>query len=311
MVRRLRVWVIGLLAAMSAVCLVCTLLASPARRATARLAVAESPRWVLSVHRLDAGGLPRSYLLAQPAPAQDGSLARGSLPVLVVLHGRTMTPARMLRVTHFLQEVGRAIVVVPAGYGRSWNAGYCCGAAHAAGVNDVGFIEAVVYQVLHEERAASAREVYLAGFSNGGRMAYRMACDAPGMFAAVAAVEAVSVSDCSATTPVPLLVVAQTGDPLLTINQAGAPKHIEGHLENTVQGEVAVWRGLDGCGPSTDEVNVGDLTAHVWDRCRGRGRVEEAIYGGGAHTWFPGRPGTPSAEALVWSFFDQRPAGVA
>lgn len=267
--------------------------------------VTAPPGWAVTVHHLASGGLDRLYLLARPDSTSPSAPTAGSLPVLIVLHGRMMAPAAMMAQSQFLDEVGPAIVVFPAGFDLSWNAGYCCGGAHAAGVDDVAFLQAVVAQVLAQQAGASPGHVYLAGFSNGGRMAYRVACDSPGLFAGVAAVEAVSVSACALTTPVPLLIVAQTGDPLLSVVPGEPPAHIEGHTETTVGAEVADWRGLDGCGPAAVTATFGDLSTQSWNQCHGEGRVEEAIYGGGAHTWFHGCQGTPSAQALVWSFFHE------
>ena len=115
------------------------------------------------------GGLERTYVVARPAQA-----LTGVLPVVIVLHGRDMTPAHMER-DSVLPPAARAIVVYPAGYGRSWNAGACCGPAHADRVDDVAFLAAVVREVLRGEPGASADAVFLLGYSNGGRMALRMA----------------------------------------------------------------------------------------------------------------------------------------
>jgi polyhydroxybutyrate depolymerase len=271
------------------------------------------PGWTITVHHLASGGLGRYYEVARPVAAAGGpsgspasSKATPSLPVLVVLHGRVMSPANIMAVTHFLAVVGPAIVVFPSGYDESWNAGYCCGGAQRAGVNDVAFLRAVVDQILVQQPGATPGRVYLAGFSNGGRMAYRMACDAPGLFAGVAAVEAVSVSPCPSTIPVPLLIVAASGDPLLTIGYRAPPKHVAGHVETTVQGEIATWRTLDGCGPQVATATLGDLHTQTWDHCTGHGRVEAATYGGGKHAWFQGCQATPSAEGVIWAFFHQQ-----
>jgi polyhydroxybutyrate depolymerase len=267
--------------------------------------------WAVTVHHLLSGGLDRYYLVARPsAPSTERAptakvttAASSSLPVLVVLHGRMMTPADMMATSHFLTQVGRAIVVYPSGYDQSWNAGYCCGGAHRANVNDVAFLRAVVDQVVAQQPGALASHVYLAGYSNGGRMAYRMACDDPGVFAGVAAVEAISVSSCASADPVPLLIVASQGDPLLTIGLRSPPKHIEGHTETTVQAEVAAWRVLEHCQPADTAATIGDVTTQTWSSCAGRGRVEAAVYGGGSHAWFKACRATPSAQALVWAFF--------
>ena len=118
------------------------------------------------------------------------------------------------------------MVVLPAGYRRTWNAGGCCGAAGAASVDDVTFLTRLVGQVLADTPDADRGRIFLAGLSNGGRLAYRMACRRPTLFSAVAVVEAVPVELCPAVAaPVPLLVVSSTGDPLLR-QAAPAPRHV-------------------------------------------------------------------------------------
>ena len=122
--------------------------------------------------------------------------------------------------------------------------------------------------------------MYLVGYSNGGRMAYRLACADPGAFSGVAAVEAVAVSSCSQVRPVPLIEVASTGDPLLTIPASGRPKHIAGHVETTVTALVRDWRQLEGCTPASTTTAYPSLRTTQWSHCDGQGRVALAVYQG-------------------------------
>ncbi|HWG72539.1 MAG TPA: hypothetical protein VG184_00640 [Acidimicrobiales bacterium] len=265
------------------------------------------PGWTITSERLRWDGLDRYYLVARPVassqPVAPGGRSGATLPVLVVLHGRMMTPASAERVTGFLSEVGRAIVVYPAGYDESWNAGYCCGGASRAQMNDLGFIESVVHKVVNTEPGASPHGVYLVGYSNGGRMAYRLACSDPGAFAGVAAVEAVPVAPCDSTTPVPLIEVASTADPLLTVNAGAPPKYMAGRAEVTVQVLTEQWRHRDGCTAAASASTRGALVATVWSHCAAGSRIELALYRGGSHAWPRGSAATPSAQEVIWSFF--------
>lgn len=256
--------------------------------------------WSVSAVHLRWDGIDRFYLVARPtAPAP----AQVVLPTVVILHGHYMTPAAMLTATHFPAVAGPAVLVYPAGYYQSWDAGYCCGVAARAGVNDVGFLEAVTRQVLATQPNTSSTQVYLAGYSNGGRMAFRLACQDRGAFAGVAAVEAVPVYDCPSTVPVRLLDIASTADPLLTVYNGYLPKHIDGHTEITVQQSMGQWRRLDGCAAAATTSRAGNFTISDWTRCSGGGRVELATYHGGSHAWVQGGSGTPSDTQLIWSFF--------
>jgi len=260
--------------------------------------------WTTRVVSMVVQGRSRYYLVARPT-----TITTPSLPVLIVLHGRNMTPAAMVKASGFLSVVGQAVVVYPAGLGESWNAGYCCGKAHSSGVDDVAFIDAVMRSVLATQPGTSANLVYLAGFSNGGRMAYRMACADPDAFAGVAAVEAVAVSTCTGSHPVPLVEIASTGDPLLTLSDRQEPKMIAGHEEVTVQSLMTQWRVLEGCRTSTTASSFPAMTITEWTRCGPGGRVSLVEYQGGHHAWPRGGPGTPSAQTVIWGLFRDRPIG--
>ena len=261
-------------------------------------AAAGATRWIRTTGHLSVGGRDRTYLTVRPA---DRSTTR--LPVLVVLHGRTMNPFQMEQVSGFLPAVGPAIAVYPAGYRDSWNAGACCGEAHTDQVDDVGFLTGLVHHVLATEPDASPTHVYLAGYSNGGRMALRLACEAPQLFAAVASVEAVPVAECPHPRPVSLLEVASADDPLLALD-ATKPEHlVNGFHEPNVDGLVAGWRQSASCKDDPTTTVTGSLTLRRWTGCRAGTRVAYAFYQGGSHAWPAGGPDTPSAAQVIWTFF--------
>lgn len=261
-------------------------------------AAAGATRWIRTIGQLTAGGRERAYLTVRPA-----GRSKTQLPVLVVLHGRTMNPFQMEQVSGFLPDVGPAIAVYPAGYRDSWNAGACCGEAHNEDVDDVGFLTGLVHHVLATEPDASASHVYLAGYSNGGRMALRLACEAPELFAAVASVEAVPVSACPHARPVSLLEVASADDPLLTLDATQPERVVNGFHEPDVEGLVAGWHQSAGCRDSPSTMLTGNLTLRRWAGCRNGTRVAYAFYRGGSHAWPTGDTETPSAAQVIWTFF--------
>lgn len=76
------------------------------------------------------------------------------------------------------------VVAFPNGYSKlpggkfaTWNAGGCCGDARDRQVDDVGFLRAVVAQ-LSARLPLDPSRIYAIGMSNGGMMAYRLACEA-------------------------------------------------------------------------------------------------------------------------------------
>ena len=102
-------------------------------------------------------------------------------PALVVaLHAGSQTPDGFASMTGWDSVVGRdAVVVYPEGIGRSWNAGNgALGEAGRKGIDDVGFVDAVIREASHRWKCGS---VYLSGFSNGSMLAHLYASLFPGV----------------------------------------------------------------------------------------------------------------------------------
>lgn len=280
----------GAVAAVTAV----ALLVGPSPLAPTRLAAGAGPLpsgWVAAAHTIEAGGRPRAYLTVEPA-----ALTR-PVPVVVLLHGRRMTPDRILHLSDLAHRLGPAVLIVPAGWHESWNAGDCCGAAWLHHVDDVAFIRAAIAAVLAATPEAEANRVYAVGFSNGGRMAFDLACRLPGMFAGFMAVEAVPVRPCRAGRPVDMTVVAQQTDPLLTVGAGRAPKSIYGFVEPTVNQTLHRLTTLDRCAGPPSVAAAGVSVERTWS-CPG-GTIRYVWYPGGRHSWRPPRGSTPGATAFV------------
>jgi polyhydroxybutyrate depolymerase len=111
-------------------------------------------------------------------------------------------------------EDGR-VVLYPDGAGftnstRGWNSGHpqCCGTALHNNVDDVAFLRALVDAVA-QETCVDLNRVYATGFSNGGDMAQRLACDASNVVAAVTSVAGrfdYHSSACPGKRPVPAVL---------------------------------------------------------------------------------------------------------
>lgn len=117
--------------------------------------------------------------------------------VVLALHGYTAGPDQLrtsLAADGWADELG-ATVVYPTGLGErpSWNAGGCCGSAARSDIDDVGFLSRTIGRL----RSDGARRVFLVGYSNGGMLAYRMACERPGLVDGIAVVNAtITVGTC-------------------------------------------------------------------------------------------------------------------
>lgn len=135
-------------------------------------------------------GLERGYELHVPSTWSLGQ----SLPLVFVLHGTTQTGERIMEISNFnaLAEANNFIVVYPDGIGGSWNTGIPL----ASTADDMGLIEALIarFQV---DLGVDTLRIYSCGFSAGGYLSYRLACESSRCFAAVASVAGTMTQDAS------------------------------------------------------------------------------------------------------------------
>ncbi|HZQ79363.1 MAG TPA: PHB depolymerase family esterase [Acidimicrobiia bacterium] len=258
--------------------------------------------WVSTSVPVNEGSLARRYLLVRPA-----TTSKTPLPVIVLLHGRIVTPEYEAQRTGLPAVTGPAILVYPAGYQNSWNAGACCAGAHQANVDDVGFVTEVVHQVLAGQRDADHQRVFLVGFSNGGKMAFRLTCAEPDLFDGVAVVAAVPVADCAKPPAVPSVQVAMNNDPLFTLTPDQPPKSVNGYVEQSTEGEVGALLAANGCQGSGQSQTLGTLTTTRWTSCGSGDPVELDLYQGDVHQWPAGDAATPPAQQMIWNFFRSIP----
>ncbi len=271
---------------------------TPPQGATSKATITAQPLISQSTRTITMGGLRRVYLLLRPV----GSTQR--LPLVVLLHGRGLTPTAMVALSGLSPLVadGHAILAVPAGLDRSWNAGAdCCGTAGRSRPDDPAFVRGVVAAVLHGE-PADAHRVYLVGYSNGGKLALRMACEDPSAFAGVATYGAVPLVPCTRGRAVSVLLAAGTADQVLPYDGAllARPPLM------SMAAAVALWRERDGCParPATTR-RVGPAEIMIWRECRDRAAVAAVTYHDVPHSW-PAPPRVPaaaSAATVIWSFF--------
>jgi poly(3-hydroxybutyrate) depolymerase len=102
-------------------------------------------------------------------------------PLVLLLHGLYQTPIEVERATaaSAFSESHHVTLVYPIGVNEAWNAGGCC--RHDT-VNDVGYLVDLVHYVA-TLTPVDLHRVYVWGFSNGGMMAWRAACQTSDVFA--------------------------------------------------------------------------------------------------------------------------------
>src|SRR3569833_809243 len=174
-----------------------------------------------SEREVRVGDDTRSYVLLLPAAVRRNRIGVAvSYPLMLVLHGSGADGQTVERQSGMdrLADSAHFIVAYPNGetalFGlrSDWNAGKCCGSPARGNVDDIAFFRATIGDIARHV-PVDRRRVYVAGFSDGGRMAYRVACDAASMVAAIGVVAGSVVDDtCRPARPVPLIVLHGTAD---------------------------------------------------------------------------------------------------
>jgi polyhydroxybutyrate depolymerase len=254
-------------------------------------------QWVESQDAMTFDGEMRSYLVFRP-----GTVAAGSrLPVVVMLAGCCYSAQGEAGRADFRQVASPAILVYPQYLDGNWDAGACCGVAAADHVDDSGFITAVIDQVRQDQPGASPGPVYLAGYSNGGKLAMALACEEPQLFQAVAVFGATRTEGCTGPPPESVLIMAGTADPEDAVT--GSPVVQNGYVEPTVDQLLGSYRAADGCSSTTATIAAGTATLTRWTACAGGHQVGLVLYQGLGHSWPAGSGTTPSGQQVMWDFF--------
>jgi polyhydroxybutyrate depolymerase len=243
------------------------------------------------------GGAQRSYRLHVPS-----SYSGQPMALVLVLHGYTETAQLIQLQTGFdaLSAPRDYVTVYPQGLSNSWNGGgTCCGSSATQNVDDAGFLRALI-AALSAEYCVDARRVHVAGMSNGGFMAHRVACELADVVASVASCAGqLQRSPCSPSRHVPLIQMHGTSDAIVPYNGVWYPS-----TETTMRG----WAMRNGCTATTPTRTSSTSAVDVdeWP-CPADGRVVLHSVKGGSHTWFQPSTGNPGATRVFADFFDANP----
>ncbi len=273
--------------------------------------------------------IERNYTLYLPDDLPD------SAPLVVVLHPRFSTGGDIEAYTSFnaLADTEKFIVLYPDALAGDWN--YVRGIPGYPNTHDdTGFLVTLVEHVAASHPVDRSR-VYVTGFSNGGFMVQRIACENPGGFAAYASVAAAGFggmpSVCAGDGPqaAPMLLMHGTADD--NIPWEGTPVNHDGqiiYVTFPVPETLGFWAAFNGCNAAAESTEITPETDDAKTQVRiltvdcpaDTGVVLYAIMGGG-HVWPGQRPGTisPLAGAVnqdidaaeeIWTFFAQHQRAV-
>lgn len=163
--------------------------------------------------RQPVGEIVRSYQVYIP----ENYIGEGvPAPLVIVMHGAGGDGTSTEELTGFdaLADRENFVVVYPNGISNAWNDDRP-GNSRIGAIDDVRFLNEIVIFMERNLHIDTLR-VYATGYSMGGMMSYRAACELPERFAAVASVASTMpmylIDNCVDTPPVPVLVFQGTDD---------------------------------------------------------------------------------------------------
>ena len=240
------------------------------------------------------GGTERGYRVYRPA----GIAA--AAPAVMVFHGYTGSAARTEQEFGWnrVADAERFVVVYPEGLNQGFNAGRCCGASSDTGVDDVAASLAMLDDVA-ARIPLDADRLYVTGFSNGGAMAYRLACETD-RFAAFGPVAGGLVVDCDDAAPASILHIHGLAD---SVVPPGGDTAI---WRTPVADVIAAWRGRADCSEPTASEN--ERTRLSMASCAAGREVGLLTVEGLDHAWPTAGDGV-DATSTLWAFFRRHPRG--
>jgi len=276
---------------------------------------------------LEHQNLQRQYIVHLP-PSYNGSV---SVAVVIVLHGGggNFKSVQGFTQMNFVSNQNDFLAVYPQGIGStppgySWADGRNT-AADQAGIDDVGFMSKLI-DTLYNDYNIDTNRIYICGFSNGGFMTQRIACETPELFAAIGglgcSMDTNLIQTCNPNQAVPMTYFSGTADPEVPYN-GGAMNNPAVTPIVAVDTAVQFWVKNNNCQTAKPVVNIPDsipedsstveLFKYTDCDCDADFYFYKIINGG--HTW----PGVPvpqfpqlgntnediHASYLLWNFFNQ------
>jgi polyhydroxybutyrate depolymerase len=236
----------------------------------------------------------RTYTIELPANPKGA-------PLILALHGGGGDPDQFASASGFARAATKAgyAVAFPAGSGRrgdrllTWNGGYCCGYASRTGVDDLGFLKAVIADA-SDRFGVNGAGVYLTGMSNGAIMVETFAARNPGLVRAVAGVS--GTMDTGHTTvqgKVPALIIHGTADPMVPYGGGQGDSSLTrtdfASVASVVKAFLAPWGSVTDTSRTIDRKDDGTSVTATDYAKGGRVVLRLMTVEGGAHHWPGGR----------------------
>jgi polyhydroxybutyrate depolymerase len=240
-------------------------------------------------HELVVGGRTRSFYLRLPPHFS----ATHRYPLLILLHGHNNNGANILRQSKMeaVADQHDVILVSPNGTGRfgrfglTWNVGTCCGSAQEKHIDDVGFLAALV-DTLAAVLPIDRGRVAIAGFSAGGMLAFRVACDRSSLaFAYVNVQGTMPDTTCAPTRPVSMLLFAGEDDDDMREEHAENKRHNGNSFATSALATLHFWARHNECEPAFVRLETHELTELSAVRCSAGTATELVTVHDHPHAW--------------------------
>ena len=242
--------------------------------------------------------VPASYDATRPAP------------LLILLHGYSTSGREHDAYFHLAPAAAARgfVYAYPDGTidsqgNRFWNATDACCDFDRTGVDDVAYLTSVIADI-RARLAIDPKRIDLIGHSNGGFMAYRLACDEADVVAAIVSLAGATFAnpaDCAPSAPVSVVEIHGTADETIhyeggTLSDVGAPATATSPYPGA-KATAEAWATYDGCGgtstPLRAKVDVdADLASGAdpaetsvaeWSGCKSGASVQLWTIPGGGH----------------------------
>ena len=227
-------------------------------------------------------GLARSYIVVRPDPVITDA------PALILMHAHGITPqtmANLARAGRLAHDYG-VWVYLPQGENGKWNED----PSSSSTIDDVGFISKMLDDAISRDKIDSKR-VYAAGYSAGGFMAERLACQLSNRIVGFVAVAATlrnsmaTAAQCAPTHAMPVAFMDGTSD--LVVPYKGEPS------VQSAAAATAFWAVKNSCAATqTSTVTLpqqakdGTTVALTrFTQCPAAAATALYTINGGGHTW--------------------------
>ena len=252
--------------------------------------------------------------------------------LVICLHGGDETPESFMRITrrgfNKLSENNNFVVAYPEALNNYWNDARedSISLSHYEKVDDIGFIDKTVQYAIDSFRIDPQR-IFVTGLSDGGLMAFRLACELQGRIKGIATVAA-SISldqlvECNIDTTLSIMAINGTRDPVLSYYggqmivddmERGSMLPIEDAIEFLLEKNGCTEKPTHRDIANRDTFDETRSEKYIYSNCSTGSKIVLIKVNNGGHTWPGGRQyegqrniGKTSrdfeATSEIWKFF--------